>query len=266
VKIIDKAGFGKRFKQAFKDATNTEIADKIGRSNAAITNYIKGRIPDLEILDEIAYSTGCSIHWLLTGEGSQYVEQFYLPSPSVPLAENEKQAVTQLAKANNQSVDQTLHELLTEALKARGLLPQKPTPSMLLFRQDIKLVALPMIGAISAGQPIRYFKEQKEVLVADVFIISQEGYQSFVLQIVGEDFTDEGFSDGNYLICCDNKQPQSGQVAIVVIDGEYTTVKRIFFEGPSIRLQPTNGKGDGELFPPDRIAIIATVTGVQRNP
>lgn len=61
--------FGLRLKEAFNHASNTQIAKSLGLSNAAITTYLAGRIPPAETLIEIAHLTGCSIHWLLTGEG-----------------------------------------------------------------------------------------------------------------------------------------------------------------------------------------------------
>jgi SOS-response transcriptional repressor LexA len=261
VKIIDKSGFGERLKKAFGNATNTEIAEKIGSSSSAITNYIKGRIPELDILDVIAHSTRCSLHWLLTGKGQQRVE----PSlPPVLLENNERKVIEDLAHTTGQTVDQIVRELLIEALDNRGLIKPRYSPAMLVLRPDIKLVAIPLIGALSAGQPIKYFKEHKQVMVAEIFL-PQDGYQCCVLEIVGND-VDEGLAHGDYIICCDNKHPESGQVVVAKIDGATPTVKRIFFEGADVRMQPINNKSPGDLHPAEKVEIIYTVTGVQHNP
>lgn len=259
-------GFGERFLKAFDNLRQTEIATLLKVAPSAVTNYTKDRIPKASILLKVWEFTKCDLHWLLTGERFQPANRLLTPStPStVPLEADERRAVEQLAQTNKQTFDHTIRELIIEALNARGLMKPKPAPAMLLFRQDVKLVAIPLIGSISAGQPITYFKEQKEVLVADVFL-PHNGYQSFVLEIAGDDWTDEGFSKGDYLICCDNKQPQNGQVVVAVIDGEQTTVKRYFNEAGQIRLQPTNGSGPGDLLSPERVSIVCTVTGVQKN-
>ena len=65
--------FGGRLRKAFSGSTNREIADKLGVSKSAVTNYIQGRIPSPETLAAIAELTGCSLHWLITGNGSQFV-------------------------------------------------------------------------------------------------------------------------------------------------------------------------------------------------
>ena len=68
-------GFGSRLERAFVGYKKKEIADKIGVSRSAVTNYVQDRVPEPEILLNITKSTGCSLHWLLTGEGPQKISQ-----------------------------------------------------------------------------------------------------------------------------------------------------------------------------------------------
>jgi chromosome partitioning protein len=69
VKKVNGSNFGLRLKEAFKGASQTEIARQLGLSNSAVTNYVEGRIPPAEMLTKIADLTGYSIHWLITGKG-----------------------------------------------------------------------------------------------------------------------------------------------------------------------------------------------------
>lgn len=73
VKTADRGGFGPRLREAFEGVSNAEIARRLKRSEPAIKNYIDGRIPTADGLVSIAHLTGCSVHWLLTGEGPKYV-------------------------------------------------------------------------------------------------------------------------------------------------------------------------------------------------
>src|SRR5437660_5382382 len=68
-----RSPFGYRLKEAFQGLPNKEIARKLGVSNSAVTTYMLGRIPPAEMLIEISRLTGRSIHWLITGEGEEFV-------------------------------------------------------------------------------------------------------------------------------------------------------------------------------------------------
>lgn len=260
---FDHSGFWKRLLIAFETANAAEISRKIGLERQSLYKWREGvNQPSLDSLIAISQKTGRSLHWLLTGHGQEFIEQ--LPSPYASLENDEKRLVEQIAQKENQSFVQAIRSLILEALTSRGMMRKQIPPTMLVFRQDIQLIALFLIGSIEAGQPITYFKESQKVMVADVLL--SQGYQSCVLEIRGDELADEGFNAGDYLICCDNKQPEDAQVAVVVVDGDRTTVKRIFFQGNNIFLQPSNGKGSGDLYAADRVEIIYTVTGVLRNP
>lgn len=71
VKKIDESGFGARLREAFNGAKNVEISRKLGITEAAVNNYVKGRIPPADTLLAIKTLTSCSIDWLLTGDGSK---------------------------------------------------------------------------------------------------------------------------------------------------------------------------------------------------
>jgi transcriptional regulator with XRE-family HTH domain len=64
-----KSNFGARLREAFEGASNAEIARQLDLTPAAITNYMEGRIPPAETLTKIADITGCSLHWLIIGDG-----------------------------------------------------------------------------------------------------------------------------------------------------------------------------------------------------
>jgi SOS-response transcriptional repressor LexA len=258
---FDHEGFWTRLLSAFGTDNAAEIGRQIGLERQSLYKWRDGiNQPSLESLIAISQKTNRSLHWLLTGHGQEFMYRL----PAVPLENDERKIVEDLAHTKGQTFDQTVRELLIEALDNRGLIKPRYSPAMLVLRPDIKLVAIPLIGALSAGQPIKYFKEHKQVMVAEIFL-PQDGYQCCVLEIVGND-VDEGLAHGDYIICCDNKHPESGQVVVAKIDGATPTVKRIFFEGADVRLQPINNKSPGDLHPAEKVEIIYTVTGVQHNP
>lgn len=72
---MEKTSFGDRFKIAFGNAKYAIIAEKIGVSEAAVKNYVAGRVPDAEKLVQISKLTNCNLHWLLTGDGPKNLSE-----------------------------------------------------------------------------------------------------------------------------------------------------------------------------------------------
>ena len=71
--ITEKDDFSLRLKEAFRTNEVAEIARKLAVTYQGAKNCIEGRIPAPEVLIAISNSTGCSIHWLLTGEGEKFI-------------------------------------------------------------------------------------------------------------------------------------------------------------------------------------------------
>lgn len=73
-KAVDSE-FGARLREAFGDASNTEIARLLEVTNPAVTNYMTDRLPSAEMLLKISGLTNCSIDWLLTGLGEKQLSR-----------------------------------------------------------------------------------------------------------------------------------------------------------------------------------------------
>lgn len=70
--VAPKSEFGYRLKELFDHAKNGFIAAKLGVAENTVGFYIRGRIPDADMLMTISNVTRCNIHWLLTGKGEKY--------------------------------------------------------------------------------------------------------------------------------------------------------------------------------------------------
>lgn len=76
---MEKSEFGKRLKAVFNNATNLEIASKLGVSAPAVQSYVAGRVPPADKLIVISKVTNCNLHWLITGQGSKFLtDDFHL--------------------------------------------------------------------------------------------------------------------------------------------------------------------------------------------
>lgn len=76
-------GLGDRLKEAFKTDSVQKLAELVGRSYQGVDHWIKGRrrLTDEELL-KIHALTGCSIHWLLTGEGPKFIPPQAIAEPT----------------------------------------------------------------------------------------------------------------------------------------------------------------------------------------
>src|SRR5438046_8581119 len=74
VKFLSMTTFGERLRIAFNNAKNAEIARKLEVSEAAVKNYVQGRVPDAEKLVKIKNLTNCSLDWLLTGQPEKEIK------------------------------------------------------------------------------------------------------------------------------------------------------------------------------------------------
>ena len=108
VKTADRVGFGRRLREAFEGASNAEISRKTRRSEPAIKNYIDGRIPGADDLVLISHLTGCSVHWLLTGEGPKAIVDGTVIaeiSRRGKLSDRDRELVESLVAALNRSLE-----------------------------------------------------------------------------------------------------------------------------------------------------------------
>lgn len=105
------------------------------------------------------------------------------------------------------------------------------------FAHSMSAVELPLVGLITAGEPIEAI-EERETFSVPTHLVRDPN--SFVLKVKGESMIDEGILDGDYVIAERNYYPQNGDVVIALLDNAYATLKKYYREKNRIRLQPAN--------------------------
>ncbi len=141
----------------------------------------------------------------------------------------------------------TVHQHL-ENLKAKGYLEKlKNQPRSIEISNKKKsenLVEIPMLGIITAGQPIEAIEVSDEIVtVAKEEIGKFRNY--YALRVAGNSMIDEGIYDGDIVVI--KKQPvaDDGQTVVAIINDNEATLKKIYREKDRFRLQPANPS----LFP-----------------
>ncbi len=101
-----------------------------------------------------------------------------------------------------------------------------------------KSVVLPLMGIITAGQPIEAVEERETFAVP--IEIAPDAANSYVLRVKGESMIEDGIFDGDFVIVERNPSPKNGDVVVALLDNEFATLKRFYREKDRIRLQPAN--------------------------
>ena len=122
-------------------------------------------------------------------------------------------------------------------------------------------MVLPLVGRISAGQPIEAIERPETISLAD-FTRSKD---VFVLEVRGESMQDEHILDGDYVLVEKTKIAHKGDIVVALVKGSDATLKRFYPEGDKIRLQPSNATMKPIVVPATTVDIQGRVIGVLRK-
>ena len=133
----------------------------------------------------------------------------------------------------------TVHEHV-KSLEDKGLITSNHNAARsleVISHRFGKSIELPLVGLITAGEPIEAIEENEMIAVPETFIKNENSY---VLKVKGESMIEEGILNGDYVIVERNFYPHNGDVVVALLDNTYATLKKYFREKDRIRLQPAN--------------------------
>ena len=123
-----------------------------------------------------------------------------------------------------------------------------------------ELVNVPVIGKITAGQPILAVENVTDTFPIPIDFVGNS--ESFMLTVSGESMIEAGILDGDYIIIKKQDDARNGEIVVALI-GEEATVKTFYKEKNYIRLQPENHTMDPIIVPDCK--ILGKVAGVFRK-
>ena len=123
-----------------------------------------------------------------------------------------------------------------------------------------EMVSVPVIGKITAGQPILAVENITDTFPIPIDFVGNS--ESFMLTVSGESMIEAGILDGDYILVKKQNVAQNGQIVVALID-DSATVKTFYKEKDHIRLQPENSSMDPILVPDCQ--ILGRVAGVFRK-
>jgi len=159
----------------------------------------------------------------------------------------------------------TIHQHVG-ALADKGFLTKDDNSarSIGLSEGTIKLVRIPLLGTIAAGQPIEAI-EDKETIAVPQSKLPRSG-EFYALRVVGNSMIDEGINDGDIVLVKQQATADNGQKVVALIDNHEATLKKFYKERGHVRLQPANKNMEPLVFRNGRdVSIQGIVLDVIRD-
>jgi len=105
-------------------------------------------------------------------------------------------------------------------------------------RPGSRLVEVPIIGRVAAGQPILAQERVEDTVQVDSFLLGTNK-KVYGLKVQGDSMIGDGILPGDYIFVKKQLAASDGEIVVAMIDDE-ATVKRVYFEGKRVRFQPSN--------------------------
>ena len=155
-----------------------------------------------------------------------------------------------------------------QTLEDKGYIRRDPTKpraiEILDSSRDLlaakKVVHIPVVGRVTAGQPILAVENIEGTFPLPADLVRQDNV--FMLKVQGESMIGAGILDGDFIIVRQQNEARNGEIVVALI-GDEATVKRFFKERTLIRLQPENPSME-PIYSQD-VSILGKVVGVFRT-
>jgi len=124
------------------------------------------------------------------------------------------------------------------------------------------LAELPLLGYVTAGQPVLLSEENEVVSVPNSMVRTN----SYALRVRGHSMIDDNIEDGDIVVIEKRETASNGESVVAMINGETVTLKKFYVEKEGIRLQPANPTMEPIYLRNEEVQILGIVTGVIRTP
>ena len=124
-----------------------------------------------------------------------------------------------------------------------------------------ELSELPLLGYVTAGEPVLLSEEQEVVAVPTSMVRTN----SYALRVRGHSMIDDNIQDGDVIVIEKRETACNGESVVAMINGETVTLKKFYVERDGIRLQPANPTMDPIYLHNEEVQILGIVTGVIRT-
>ena len=123
------------------------------------------------------------------------------------------------------------------------------------------MLQIPLLGWVSAGQPVDLSPEDERVVVPANMVRKN----TYALRVRGHSMIDDNIQDGDIIVIEKRETAENGQSVVAMINGETVTLKKFYVEARGIRLQPANPEMEPIYLHNEEVQILGIVTGVIRT-
>ena len=130
------------------------------------------------------------------------------------------------------------------------------------LEKDDKVVEVPLLGKVTAGNPIEAIEMPNEFFSLPVGLIPNKK-EVFTLKVSGESMINVGIYDGDIIIVQKQNTANNGDTVVAMTEENTVTVKTFYKENGYIRLQPENDFMAPIILP--TCSILGKVIGLYRK-
>jgi len=126
----------------------------------------------------------------------------------------------------------------------------------------IGAVEVPLLGYVSAGEPIDAVEDSQVISVPEDLVGKGRTY---VLRVRGNSMIDEQIRDGDFVIVEERQWAENGETVVALIRNTDATLKKYYREDGRIRLQPANPEMEPIILKEKEVKIQGVVIGILRK-
>ena len=124
------------------------------------------------------------------------------------------------------------------------------------------VVSLPLLGKITAGNPIEAIEMPDEYFDVPAFMINPKK-ETFSLNVSGDSMINIGIHDNDIVLVERTPIAHNGEVVVAMNDNNEVTVKTFYKEDDHIRLQPENDSMEPIIL--NDVTVLGKVVGLYRK-
>jgi len=125
------------------------------------------------------------------------------------------------------------------------------------------LTSLPLLGTVAAGQPIEAI-EVAETIDVPPELVAGRG-RHYALRVAGDSMIEDQICDGDYVVIESRDEARDGETVVALVAGSDVTLKKLYRDGPRVRLEPANERLQPIVVPAEDVQVRGVVRGLIRR-